>query len=42
MILAHERDVISFSLKHGTRLGFNAIKMLKKIYLELLKQVETF
>ena len=28
-------------LKRGTQLGFNAIKMLKKISLALLTQVET-
>ena len=29
------------SVKRGTHLGFNAIKMLKKISLALLTQVET-
>ena len=29
------------SLKRGTHLGFNAMKMLKKISLALLTQVET-
>ena len=38
-----DNNVIEFplDLKRGTHLGFNAIKMLRKISLALLTQVET-
>ena len=42
-ILVKKMLIIKLKLviKRGIHLGFNAIKMLKKIYLALLTQVET-